>query len=83
VQLFLNLSIHNYIMKDIPNLFWKKWLSSDDHEREELIKKLKITKMFSELLYPKFGAETALDAAALMLNGYFEDLAEAIKADGN
>ena len=68
-------------MQDVPSYFWKKWLKSDDHIKEEMTKSLKITKLFASLLYPKFDKDQALDAASIMINSYFEDLAEHILAD--
>ena len=65
-------------MEDAPSNYWKKWLKADDHEKEELVKNLKITKLLASLLYPKLDNERALDAAAIMLNSYFEDLAESL-----
>ena len=68
-------------MQDVPSYFWKKWLKSDDHIKEEMTKSLKITKLLASLLYPKFDKDHALDAASIMINSYFEDLAEHILAD--
>lgn len=68
-------------MQDVPSFFWRKWLKADDHMKEEMIKDLKITKLLASLLYPKLDTEHALDAAAIMINSYFEDLAEHMTAD--
>ena len=58
-------------MQDVPSYFWKKWLKSDDHIKEEMTKSLKITKLLASLLYPKLDKEHALDAASIMINSYF------------
>jgi hypothetical protein len=68
-------------MQDVPSFFWRKWLKADDHMKEEMVKDLKVTKLLASLLYPKLDTEHAIDAAAIMMNSYFEDLAEHILAD--
>lgn len=68
-------------MQDVPSNYWRKWLKANDHEKEEMVKDLKVTKLLASLLYPKLDTEHAIDAAAIMMNSYFEDLAEHILAD--
>jgi hypothetical protein len=63
-------------MESMPSNYWAKWIKANDHEKVELIKDLKITKFFASLFYPKLDSEQALNATAIMLNSYFEDLAE-------
>lgn len=62
-------------MSEVMENFWTKWLESNEIERLKLIEKLGIHKTAIALK----GSNSVGTSVAVLLNSYFEDLAEVLR----
>jgi len=59
--------------------WWKDWLEADMLDRLKMVEKLPFTHNVKNYITAGFSEEQLAHSAASMLNGFFEDLEDAIR----